>query len=132
MPPPRRPAWIAAPRFLAAHLYALASIAFGWVLFRSETPAAAGIVLRSLAGLEPLSREARTLWLDCSPVFLSALAAGALLSLPVVPALRRLLRRCLPEGLAWTLESLAATALGAAALLFIAAETRRSFLYFQF
>ena len=68
-PPPRRPPAIAALRFLAAHAYALASIAFGWILFRSATPSAAGVVLRSLAGLAPLSRESRTLWLDCTPLF---------------------------------------------------------------
>ena len=131
-PPPRRPPAIAALRFLAAHAYALVAIAFGWVLFRSETPAAAGVVLRSLAGLEPLAREARTLWLDCTPVFQAALAAGAVLSLPVVPALRQSARRILPEAFVWTLESLVATALAAAALLFLAAGTRQSFLYFQF
>jgi len=131
-PPPRRPPAAAAARFLAAHAYALAAFAFGWILFRSATPAAAGSVLRSLAGLAPLSREARTLWLDCTPVFLAALAAGAVLSMPIVPALRRAARRILPDGLVWTLESLAATALAAVALLFLAAGTRQSFLYFQF
>lgn len=131
-PPPRRPAWIAAPRFLAAHAWTLGAVAFGWILFRSATPAAAGTLLRSLAGLAPVAREARTLWLDCTPVVTAALVAGAVLSLPVVPALRRAVRRVLPEGPAWALESLAATALGALALLFLAASTRQSFLYFQF
>ena len=45
---------------------------------------------------------------------------------------RRGARRILPEGLVWTLESLAATALGAAALLVLVSETHRSFLYFRF
>ena len=132
VPTPRRPPAVAALRFLAAHAYALASIAFGWILFRSATPSAAGVVLRSLAGLAPLSRESRTLWLDCTPLFEAVLVIGALLSLPVVPALRRVLRRLLPESAAWTLESLAATALGGAAFLFLVAGTQRSFLYFQF
>lgn len=66
------------------------------------------------------------------PVVSVALAAGAVLSLPVVPALRRLARRVLPDGLVWALESIAATVLGALALLFLAACTRQSFLYFQF
>ena len=131
-PLPSRPLPVAAARFLAAHAYALAAIAFGWVLFRSATPAAAGVVLRSLAGLAPLSREARVLWLDCTPVFLAALAIGLLFSTPAVPFLRQALRRLMPDWTAWTLESLIATALGAAALLFLAAGTRQSFLYFQF
>ena len=99
---------------------------------RSATLGAAGVVLHSLTGLATLSREARTLWLDCTPVFEIALAAGAALSLPVVPLLRRGVRRLLPDGVAWTLESLVATALGAAALVFLAAGTRQSFLYFKF
>ena len=131
-PPPRRPPALAALRFLAAHAYALAAFAFGWVLFRSATPAAACSILRSVAGLAPLSREARTLWLDCTPSVSVALAVGSILALPVVPALRRAARRVLPEALAWALESLAATALGAVALLFLAAKTRQAFLYFQF
>jgi hypothetical protein len=89
-------------------------------------------VLRSLAGLAPLSREARVLWLDCTPVFLAALAIGLLFSTPAVPFLKQALRRLMPDWTAWTLESLIATALGAAALLFLAAGTRQSFLYFQF
>ena len=116
----------------AARAYALAAVLFGWILFRSATPAAAGTILRSLAGLAPVAREARALWLDCTPVVAAALATGAVLSLPVVPAVRRLARRVLPEAAVWTLESLAATALGALALLFLAADTRQSFLYFQF
>ena len=130
--PVRRAPLPSALRFLAAHAYAVVAISFGWILFRSPTPAAAGVILRSMAGIEPLSREARTLWLDCTPVFLSALVAGALLAPPVVPALRRAIRRCLPESLVWTLESVAATALGAVSLLFLVAGTRQSFLYFQF
>ena len=131
-PAPRRPAAVAAFRFAAAHLYALAAIVFGWILFRSATPAAAGVVLRSLAGAAGVSPASRALWLECTPLFEAAFAAGAVLSFPVVPALRRAARRVLPEGLVWTLEGLAATALGAAALLFLAAGTHRSFLYFQF
>ena len=131
-PPPHRPPALALLRFVAAHAYALAAIGFGWILFRSATLCAAGVVLHSLTGLATLSREARTLWLDCTPVFEIALVAGAALSLPVVPLLRRAARRLLPDGVAWTLESLAATALGAAALVFLAAGTRQSFLYFKF
>ena len=131
-PPPNRSTAASVARFVAAHAYALAAIGFGWILFRSESSGAAGVLLRSLTGIAPLSRKARTLWLDCTPVVVAALAAGAALSLPVVPYIRRALRRIIPDGTVWTLESLAATALGAAALLFLAAGTRQSFLYFKF
>ena len=60
------------------------------------------------------------------------IAAGAVLCLPVVPALRSAARRVLPEGIVWALESVAATAVGAAALLLLASGTHRSFLYFRF
>ena len=123
---------LAIPRLLASHVYALAAIAFGWVLFRSSTSAAAGVILRSLVGLLPPSREARVLWLDSTPVFFAAFAAGVLFSIPVVPALQRLMRRVMPNWAAWSLESLAASVLCVAALFFLAAGTRLSFLYFQF
>ena len=132
MPAPHRPIAVSLARFVAAHAYALAAIAFGWIFFRSATLGAAGVILKSLAGLAPLSREARILWLDCTPLFQIALAVGAVLSLPVVPTLRRGGRRLLPDGVAWALESLAATVLGAFALIFLVAGTRQSFLYFQF
>ncbi len=119
-------------RFLFSHAYALAAIAFGWVFFRSATLGAAGVILKSLTGLAPLSREARVLWLDCTPLFQGAILLGAILSLPVVPILRRGLRRILSGDVAWTLESLAATVLGAFAVIFLVAGTRQSFLYFQF
>ncbi len=131
-PAPHRSTAVSLLRFVAAHAYALAAIAFGWIFFRSATFGAAGVVLRSLTGLAPLSREARILWLDCTPLFEIALGTGLIFSLPVVPFLRRAARRILPEGAVWTLESLAATALGAAAIIFLAAGTRQSFLYFKF
>ncbi|MBQ9726213.1 MAG: MBOAT family protein [Kiritimatiellae bacterium] len=131
-PPPRRPAALAALRFLAARAWALAAVAFGWILFRSATPGAAGVLLRSLAGLAEPAPAVRALVLELSPLFAAAFAAGALLCFPVVPALRRAARRVLPERAAWTLESLGATALGAAALPFLASGTRQAFLYFQF
>jgi alginate O-acetyltransferase complex protein AlgI len=131
-PAPHRSTAVSLLRFVSAHAYALAAIAFGWIFFRSATFGAAGVILRSLTGLAPLSREARILWLDCTPLFEIALGAGLVFSLPLVPLLRRAARRVLPDGVVWTLESLAATALGAAAIVFLVAGTRQSFLYFKF
>ena len=131
-PRPHRPIAVVLVRFVSAHAYALAAIAFGWIFFRSATLGAAKVILNSLVGLAPLSREARALWLDCTPLFQGALDLGAILSLPVVPILRRGTRRFLSNDIAWTLESLAATVLGAFAIIFLVAGTRQSFLYFQF
>lgn len=131
-PPPPRSAALAAFRFLAAHAWALAAVGFGWILFRSETPAAAGVLLRSIAGLAEPAPANRALVLELSPLFSLVFSAGTVLCFPVVPALRRAARRLLPENAVWTLESLAATVLGAAALLFLASGTHQSFLYFRF
>ncbi len=131
-PPPSRSVAVSIARLVASHVYAIAAIAFGWIFFRSATLGAAGIILRSLIGLGPLSREARILWIDCTPVVQAALASGAILAFPVVPFLRSAARRVIPDGVAWALESLLVTALGMAALFLLAAGTRQSFLYFQF
>ena len=85
-----------------------------------------------LAGAVPAAPAAAALWIDATPPCLAALAAGAILSLPVVPALRRLARRALPEPAAWAAESLWATLLGLAAALFVAGGTHQAFLYFKF
>ncbi len=131
-PPPSRPVALSIARFIASHAYAIAAIAFGWIFFRSATFGAAEVIFRSLLGVAPISREARILWIDCTPVVQAALASGAILAFPVVPFIRRAVRRVIPDGAAWALESLVATALGMAALFMLAAGTRQSFLYFQF
>ena len=116
----------------ARHAYALLAVALGWALFRSPDLATARTLLLSLAGAVPAAPAAAALWIDATPPCLAALAAGAVLSLPVVPALRRLARRALPEPAAWAAESLWATLLGLAAALFVAGGTHQAFLYFKF
>ena len=116
----------------ARHAYALLAVALGWALFRSPDLASARTILLSLAGAVPAAPAAGALWIDATPFRLGALAAGAVLSLPVVPALRRLARRALPEPAAWTAESLLATLLALAAALFVAGGTHNAFLYFKF
>ena len=114
------------------HAWALFAVFFGWALFRSPDAATAGTFLRSLAGTADVAPAARALWIDCSPKVVAALALGAAFSLPVVPAVRAALRRALPEGAVWWLESAAASLLGLAAAFFLAGSSFRSFLYFKF
>lgn len=131
-PLPRRGFATAAARFVLAHAYAIAAVFFGWIFFRSPDFSTAWTVVKSLFGAIPAAREARTLWLDCTPLFSVTLAFAAVFCLPVVPFLRRQLRRIFGETAAWSLESIVATILFLAALLSVAAGTRQSFLYFQF
>ncbi len=115
-----------------SRVWLLAAVAFGWLLFRSATPATAFSMIRSLVGLAQPSAESRALWLECTPVFTAAFAAGAVLCFPVAPALVRLARRVLPGWAVLLAKNAAATALACAALFFMVSGTRQSFLYFQF
>jgi alginate O-acetyltransferase complex protein AlgI len=121
------------------HVYALAVVLFGWVLFRSETLADTGLMLRSLAGVADVSREARALWLDFSPKQILAIVAGVCLSVPVVPWLRKAMRRRMAAspggGLRLAVhagECALLTALGLLSLLFVAGGSYNPFLYFRF
>lgn len=114
------------------HAWTLSAVLFGWALFRSPDAATAGTFLRSLAGVAEISDASRALWIDWSPKAVAALALGAAFSFPVVPRLRAALRRRLPEGAAWWLESAAASALALLAAFFLAGSSFRSFLYFKF
>ena len=114
---------------------------FGWVLFRSETLADAGLMLRSLSGLADVSREARAIWLDFNPKQIVAIVAGVALAYPVVPWLRAALGRRLAQaprsGTALRLtvyagECALLTALGLLSLLFVAGGSYNPFLYFRF
>ena len=128
-------------RQVVANAYALAVALFGWVLFRSETLADAGLMLRSLSGLADVSREARAIWLDFNPKQIVAIVAGVALAYPVVPWLRAALGRRLAQaqrsGAALRLtvyagECALLTALGLLSLLFVAGGSYNPFLYFRF
>ena len=128
-----------AARARLGHVYALAVVLFGWVLFRSETLADTGLMLRSLAGVADVSREARALWLDFSPKQILAIVAGVCLSVPVVPWLRKAMRRRMAAspggGLRLAVhagECALLTALGLLSLLFVAGGSYNPFLYFRF
>ena len=136
---PRLSPVAASVTFVVSHVYALAVVLIGWVLFRSATLADTGLMLKSLAGVADVSREARVLWLDCNPKLLIAMGAGILLSVPVVPWIRRRLAHqtaksgggfmsvCLYAG-----EWIVLTFLGLTAMLFIAGGAYNPFLYFRF
>ena len=117
-----------------AYGYALLVVLTGWVFFRSVTYADAALFFHSLAGLGPVTREARVLWLELSPKVVLAMLAGILVAYPVVPwARQHIRRRCasapwLPELGEW----LVLTLLGLLALVMVAGGAYNPFIYFRF
>ncbi len=134
--------WIAAaPRFLQ-HLYTMAVVVVGWVLFRADTLDHAASMLRALAGLASGDTLRYPLTLYVGRDTALALAAGAILSQPLAPWLGA-------RWLAWRTTATSAlaragdgvlqgaTVLGVLGLLaasgvLLAAATHNPFIYFRF
>ena len=68
------------------HAYVLAVIVFGWVLLRSETPAAAAAYLKAMAGLNATGRPFGP---ALAPEIVAALVAGIIGSVPLARMLAR-------------------------------------------
>ena len=118
------------------HAYTLLVVMVGWVLFRAESFDHAARYLAALLGAAPLSSPAPVA-LVLDPVTLTALAAGALGSLPLWPAVAGWRRRARSEraGLFALVElgrTLAFLVVLAASLLQMAGGTYSPFIYFRF
>lgn len=123
--------------FIPGHIYTIAVFLFGWVLFRSETLADAGLMLRSLAGLAEVSKESRVLWIDFSPKVVLVMIAGIICAYPIVPWLREKMaavvsRHAMAGVLVCTGEWLLLTLWGLLAMLLLAGGSYNPFLYFRF
>ena len=81
-------------------LYALAVVMIGWVFFRAETLPGALAFLKAMAGLSPAAPTMYTVRWYLTPELWLALAAGAIGSAPIVPALARLARAGAAPGAA--------------------------------
>jgi len=117
------------------HVRTLAAVMLGWVVFRSGTPSEAWLFLRSLVGAVPAAQETRTLDIDAHPLFLAALAAGAILATGLPFRLwewasRRSAGRSRHAFL--LAEWIAVSALALLALLFVAGGSYNPFIYFRF
>ena len=113
------------------HVYTLAVAALGFVLFRAGSLGEAWQVLRACFTGFALTGEATLLLELVTPAQWLALAAGAVASLPIVPALRERLEargRAAAEGAGFLL----AAALFCLCLLAVAAGGFESFIYAQF
>ena len=123
-------------------VYTLLVVMAGWVLFRSDTLAQAGMMFQSLAGLAMPTPAARTLWLEWSPKLAGAILAGVLFAWPVAPwvcGLAETARNRLAGGwragaeCAWHAGAwVVLTLLGALAALFMAGSAYNPFIYFRF
>lgn len=119
-----------------AHARTLAAVMFGWILFRSDSLAEAGLFIRSLAGLVPVAPQTRTLAIDAGPMVLCAVASGALLATGIPAAawawltasFRRRNLAAAPRAAEWCALTLAALL----AVLLVAGGSYNPFIYFRF
>jgi alginate O-acetyltransferase complex protein AlgI len=130
-------AWLARMPRPIRHLYALLVVLVGWVFFRAESLTAAAGLLRAMAGFSPALPTPYGVAWYLTPEVLLAMAAGAVGSAPVWPALAARLAqpslagpRLGPLASALTCAALAAIFAGCAML--IAAHTYNPFIYFRF
>lgn len=123
------------------HLYALAVVEIGWVFFRAETFSAAWGFLKAMSGfgqgdgiVSPLA-----MYLDLESALV--LAAGAILSAPVVPYLLQFernpaqtdgARAALTLCCLGTVRNATLTAILLASILSLAAGSYNPFIYFRF
>jgi alginate O-acetyltransferase complex protein AlgI len=110
------------PGFASGRPYVGLVVLLGWVPFRAPTLAAAASMLSPLVGLSAGDAFAQPLSLYATPPVLTALAAGLLLSLDLLPR-----PRPLPVVRLATLG-----ALFAASVLSLAAGTHNPFIYYRF
>ncbi len=133
-------------RRAAGHVYALAVVMVGWVLFRADTLGGAGAMLGAMAGFGAGAPTAYTWAWYVTPELLLALGAGVVGATPVLPWLtRRLLRAGSgPSGhtgtapswaLPWAPSAVATVGLAlllGASIMLSAARTYSPFIYFRF
>ncbi|HEY1327788.1 MAG TPA: MBOAT family protein [Casimicrobiaceae bacterium] len=119
-----------------AHVYALAAVMLGWVLFRCDTLVHAGGYYAALAGFatgDP-SRVPLAQWLD--PLAIATLVVAVVFAAPVAPMLGRWRDRLAASpragGVTLTLDFAGLAVLLWASAAFLAAGTYNPFIYFRF
>ncbi len=118
--------------YLAGHLYTIVVFLIGWILFRSESWLAIKTIFVSLFAIEAPVREARALWLDCTPLLSYALIIGFIFVYPVVPFARCILNKYLSETLILGVGNITLIIMGFVAFLFLTGGSYNPFLYFRF
>jgi alginate O-acetyltransferase complex protein AlgI len=113
----------------ALHVYTLLVVMIGWVFFRADTLPGAIAFLKAMVGLGPGVATPFTVQFYLTPELWLALIAGAIGSIPWVPALARDRESSWRLGLASTA---ALVLLFGASILQMAARTYNPFIYFRF
>jgi len=111
------------------HAYLLLVVMIGWVFFRAETLPGAIAFLRAMAGQSPAMPTPYGVMWYLTPELWLAIGAGAIGSIPWVPALAREREHSWALGLAST-AALAVLLL--ASIMQVAARTYNPFIYFRF
>jgi len=119
-----------------AHAYALGAVMGGWVLFRCDTLAHAGLFYRALLGFSTADAALHPLALYVNPLLVATLACGALFSMPIAPSISRWTRRFASRPIAGpvvlSIDGVAMTLVFVAAATMLAAGTYNPFIYFRF
>ncbi len=128
-----------APGHLLRHTYALAVVMVGWVFFRADTLPGALAFLKAMAGLGPALPTPYSVAWYLTPEIWLALAAGAIGSAPLIPALARWRDRAAQTAplpaVDWAFgltSTVALAALLVASITQMAARTYNPFIYFRF
>ncbi len=137
--------WLAARPAALGHIYAVLVVLVGWVFFRADSMTAATGMLRAMVGASPALPTPFAPGWYLTPEVVLALAAGAVGSMPWVPAVRTRFAGALAGNRPWAtgdgrdlgwVPSFAVTAalwivlLGSLSL--VAARTYNPFIYFRF
>jgi len=120
------------PRALR-HAYALLAIMMGWVLFRADTLAHAGLYFRALAGLGPRAHYNGSIYLDSERAL--AILVGVVVSAPWLPAVRRAIAQRAHAMGAHVASAVRVTGFGLVFLgcaIKLSANTYNPFIYFRF
>jgi alginate O-acetyltransferase complex protein AlgI len=119
-------------RRVNSHVYTLFVVMIGWVFFRADTLTGAVAFLGAMAGFGGTSPAPFTVGFYLTPELWIALVAGAIGSVPWVPALAAREQRTGGQPLVDLLATTALLAMFVASVLQVAARTYNPFIYFRF
>ena len=128
-------------RRAGGHVYALLVVMVGWVLFRADTLAGAGGVLRAMAGFGEGAPTTYGWWWHVTPELAVAFGCGVVGATPLLSTLASRWRTGgaaagnVGGALAWAPSALATLALAVllgASIMLSAARTYSPFIYFRF
>ena len=127
---PRRPIAVPVAGWpIWPHVYTMTIVMIGWVFFRADTLAGAIAFLKAMAGLTTAEPTLYTVRWYLTPELWLALAAGAIGSVPWVPAIAARWRESVRADFA---GAAALAALLALSIMQMAARTYNPFIYFRF